>query len=318
MAHAAAAAALASLIAASGGSAPVERGFQSFVAAGPVTPPDKIYVPSRLNGPAPLVVVLHGCEQDADAIAAGTRWNELAEKEGFLVLYPNQQWGLNPYNCWNWFLPVNEAPGLGEPAEIAAAIWAAKASYPIDDSRVYIAGISAGGADAATMLSCYPDLFAAGAIHSGVAYGVAADPAAAKDVMKDGPGDRPRLGVCDPASFKGGVFIVQGSSDPAVNPANAERLAADFAGKKTARTSTIVPARGETDGYESVELAGGRVREVLVDGLGHAWSGGAPAASATDPRGPDATAMMWTFFSRFKRDELSPNIARAKFVDNSN
>src|SRR6185312_13279245 len=101
MAHPAAAAALASLIAASGASIPVERGFQSFVAAGPVTPPDKIFVPSRLSGPAPLVVVLHGCEQDADAIAAGARWNELAEKEGFLVLYPNQQWGQNPYNCWN-------------------------------------------------------------------------------------------------------------------------------------------------------------------------------------------------------------------------
>lgn len=301
MAHSAAAAALASLIAASGASAPVERGFQGFLAAGPVTPPDKIFVPSRLDGPAPLVVVLHGCEQDADAIAASTRWNELAEKEGFLVLYPNQQWGQNPYNCWNWFLPVNEAPGLGEPAEISYAIAATKLAYPVDASRVYIAGMSAGGADAATMLSCYPELFAAGAIHSGIAYGVAADPSAAKDVMKDGPRERARLGICDPASFKGGVFIVQGSSDAAVNPANAERLAEDFAGKKAERETTRVPARGETYGYRTVDRDDGRVREVLVDGLGHAWSGGAPGASATDPNGPDATGMMWAFFSAFRR-----------------
>ena len=315
MAHPAAAAALATLIAVSGASPAVERGFLSFVAAGPITPPDKIFVPSRLNGPAPLVVVLHGCQQDADAIAAGSRWNELAEKEGFLVLYPNQQWGQNPYNCWNWFLPVNEAPGLGEPAMIAAAIWAAKLAYPVDASRVYIAGISAGGADAATMLSCYPDLFAAGAIHSGIAYGVAADASTALDVMKSGPGDRAKLGICDPASFKGGVFILQGSSDTAVNPANAERLAADFAGKKASRVETTTPA-GQTYAYKTVDFSGGRVREVLVDGLGHAWSGGAPGASATDPRGPDATAMMWSFFSSYRREELSTNLVRTKSVDN--
>ena len=311
MPHPAATAALAALLSAAntpapvGAPAPFERGFLSFAAAGPVLPTDKIYVPSRLDGPAPLVVVLHGCEQDADAIAASTRWNELAEKEGFIVLYPNQQWGQNPYNCWNWFLPLNEAPGLGEPAMIMAAIWAAKASYPIDSSRVFIAGISAGGAVAATMLACYPDSFAAGAIHSGVAYGVAADAYTAQDVMKSGPGDRSRLGVCDPSSFKGGVFILQGSSDTAVNPANAERLATDFAGKEE-RVVTAVQPNGEMYGYHRIELSGGRVREILVDGLGHAWSGGAPGASATDPRGPDATGLMWSFFTAHRRDRLTP------------
>jgi poly(hydroxyalkanoate) depolymerase family esterase len=308
MPHPAAAAALAALLSAANAPAPVgaaasfERGFLSFAAAGPVLPPDKIFVPSHLDGPAALVVVLHGCEQDADAIAASTRWNALAEKEGFLVLYPNQQWGQNPYNCWNWFLPLNEAPGFGEPAMIMAAIWAVKASYPVDASRVYIAGISAGGADAATMLSCYPDLFAAGAIHSGVAYGVAADAFAAQDVMKDGPGDRARLGVCDPSSFKGRVFILQGSSDTAVNPVNADRVAIDFAGKNAERAVTKVPSSGETYGYQTIDSAGGRVREILVDGLGHAWSGGAPGASATDPRGPDATGLMWSFFSALRRN----------------
>jgi poly(hydroxyalkanoate) depolymerase family esterase len=272
-----ASAALAALLALAPSPQPaVETGFLSFSAAGPMLPPDKIFVPSHVHGPAPLVVVLHGCEQDADGIAASSRWNELAERGGFLVLYPNQQWGLNPYNCWNWFLPANQIPGFGEPAAIFYAIAAAKAAYPIDARRVYVAGLSAGGATAATMLSCYPETFAAGAIHSGVAYGLASDAGSALAVMKDGPKDRARLGVCDPGAFRGGVFVIHGSSDPVINPLNADRAAAEF-------------TKAE-------------VREVLVPGLGHAWSGGAPDLPASDPRGPDATGMIWSFFSRFKRE----------------
>jgi len=219
--------------------------------------------------------VLHGCEQDADAIAASARWNDLAEKEGFLVLYPNQQWGRNPYNCWNWFLPVNQTAVAGEPAEIAAAVTAAKLLYPVDPDRVYVAGLSAGAATAAALLSCYPDVFAAGGIHSGVSYGLAATPADALDVMKNGPGSRKTQGLCDPGSYKGSVFVIHGSSDPVIAPSNADRVAADF--------------------------SGARVRELIVPGLGHAWSGGAPGLPASDPNGPDATGLMWSFFSAAKR-----------------
>lgn len=280
MPHPAASAALASLLLASGATAPVgtpppEPGFRSFPAAGVVLPADKIFVPSRLRAPAPLVVVLHGCEQDADAIAASSRWNELAEKEGFLVLYPNQQWGRNPYNCWNWFLAVNQTAAAGEPAEIAGAVAAAKLVYPVDPDRVYVAGISAGAATAATMLSCYPDMFAAGGIHSGVSYGLAATPGEALDVMKNGPGSRKNRGLCDPGSYKGSVFVIHGSSDPVIVPSNADRVAADF--------------------------SGARASETIVPGLGHAWSGGAPGLPASDPDGPDATALMWSFFSAAKR-----------------
>lgn len=237
-------------------------GFLAFYAAGPISPPDKIYVPSGLTGKVPLVVVLHGCQQDADAMAAVTGWNELAEKEKFLVLYPNQQWGRNPYNCWNWFAPVNQSAGLGEPAEIAAAIGAAELLQPVDPDRVFVAGISAGGATAAAMLACDPQAFAAGAVHSGVAYGVAQTAQDALDVMKNGPGERTRAAWCDPAAFRGGVFIVQGSSDTAVNPGNAARLAADFSGAD--------------------------VRTWMVPGLGHAWA-------------PDATERMWSFFKTRRR-----------------
>jgi poly(hydroxyalkanoate) depolymerase family esterase len=237
-------------------------GFLSFTASGHLSPPDKLYVPARLEGKVPLVVALHGCQEDADAFAKVTGLNALAEKEGFLVLYPNEQWGRNPYNCWNWFLPVNQAAGLGEPAEIAAAVLAAEALYPVDPERIYVTGLSAGGAEAATMLSCYPSLFAAGAIHSGVAYGVAQTPGDALEVMKHGPGAAARAAWCDPSAFRGGALVIQGAADPAVNPSNADRLASDFSGAD--------------------------VRETLVPGLGHAWA-------------PDATAEIWDFFKGRRR-----------------
>jgi poly(hydroxyalkanoate) depolymerase family esterase len=281
MAIHAASAALAALLAVSGGDgaktagpAAIPRGFQDFAGAGTVLPLDKVFVPTDLTGKVPLVVVLHGCQQDADSIAAVTRWNELAEKEKFMVLYPNQQWGRNPYNCWNWFLPINQAAGVGEPAEIAAAVEAAVLEYPVDPRRVFVTGISAGGAEAATLLSCYPALFAAGAVHSGVAYGVAATASDALAVMKDGPAGRPRAGWCDPSAYRGGVFVVHGSSDAVIAPSNADRTASDFSGAS--------------------------VKKLIVPGLGHAWSGGAPGLPYSDPRGPDATGLMWAFFSRFR------------------
>ena len=264
MAFSAVSAALAALLAAAGSDASPAvrtsepaRGFLTFTEAGPQLPPDKIFVPTRLEGRVPLVVVLHGCQQDADAIAAAAKWNELAEKESFLILYPNQQWGRNPFNCWNWFAPFNQTAGIGEPAEILAAVEVAKRFYPVDADRVYVAGISAGGATVATLLSCSPGEFAAGAVHSGVPYGLAATPADGLDLMKNGPNGRTRAGWCDPATYRGGVFIIHGSSDTVINPANAERLAADFSGAD--------------------------VRKVIVPGLGHAWS-------------PDATGLMWSFF----------------------
>lgn len=280
---------------------PARAGRIPFAAGGHLAPADRLFVPSRPRAPAPLVVMLHGCTQDADAAAAATRWDELAEREGFYVLYPNQQWGRNPYNCWNWFFPYNQAAGFGEPAEIAAGVAAAKALYAIDPSRVYVAGLSAGGAEAAIMLACYPETFAAGAVHSGVSYALVTDAADALAVMKDGPGGRRSSGLCDAARFPGGVFVIHGSSDAAIAPSNADRIAADFAGGGARGAPAAAPADGGKYGWTETDYAGGRVREIVVEGLGHAWSGGPAGAGATDPRGPDATALMWAFFSSNKR-----------------
>jgi len=277
-----------------------ETGLQAFTAGGHAAPADLVYVPAHPKSPAALVVMLHGCEQDAAASAAGTRWNELAEREGFFVLYPSQQWGRNAYNCWNWFFPYNQAAGFGEPAEIAAGVAAAKALYPIDPAHVFVAGISAGGADAATMLSCYPDLFAAGAVHSGVSYALAVDAAGAFDVMKNGPVARRSQGLCRPAAFGGKVLVIHGTADAVIAPSNADRTAADFAGKGEPGPAVATPAAGGRYGWTTTDFAGGRVRLVRVEGLGHAWSGGAAGANATDPNGPDATGMIWSFFSAAK------------------
>ncbi len=168
---------------------------------------------------------------------------------------------------------------------------------------MFVTGLSAGGSLAADLLACEPRLFAAGAVHSGVSIGVAEDAVAAFAVMKNGPlGPARAPGVCDPAAFPGDLLIVQGSADAAVNPANADRLAADFAPRGAVLTRTRVrPGANGSYGYEVRDFAAPgsrrRVREILVDGLAHAWSGGAPGA-ASDPRGPDATALMWGFFSR--------------------
>lgn len=232
--------------------APARAGRVAFPAGGHWAPADRLFVPSKPKVPAPLVVLLHGCEQDADAGAAMAGWEDLAEREGFYILYPNQQWGRNPYNCWNWFLPYNQAPGFGEPAEIAASVLAVEGLHPVDRSRVLVAGMSSGGSAAATMLACYPELFAGGLVHSGVSYGLATDAAGALDVMKNGPGDRRSSGLCDPAAFRGSLLVVHGAEDKVVAPSNADRTAADF--------------------------SGARVRKVLVPGLGHAWDADAARA----------------------------------------
>ncbi|MBI3564947.1 MAG: PHB depolymerase family esterase [Elusimicrobia bacterium] len=260
---------LAALLLAS--AARAEPGRRAFPAGGHLAPADRLFVPSKPKVPAALVVMLHGCEQDADAVAAVTRWDALAEREGFFVLYPNQQWGRNPYNCWNWFFPYNQAAGYGEPAEIAASVRAVLALHPVDRARVFVAGLSSGGAEAAVMLACYPDLFAAGAVHSGVSYALVSDAAGALEVMKRGPEGRRGGGLCDPAASSGGALVVHGAADPVIAPANADRLVADF--------------------------SGGPSRKVLVEGLGHAWSGGPAGLPYSDPKGPDATALMWAFFT---------------------
>ena len=147
----------------------------------------KLYVPPAIDGrPLPLVVMLHGCTQDPDDFAAGTAMNEAARERGFLVLYPAQSQQANPSRCWNWFKHNHQVRDRGEPRLIAGMTRDVMKRHDVDPRRVYVAGLSAGGAMAAIVGAAYPDLYAAVGVHSGLAAGAAADLPGALQAMKTG------------------------------------------------------------------------------------------------------------------------------------
>ncbi|HKN27497.1 MAG TPA: PHB depolymerase family esterase [Roseiarcus sp.] len=269
----------------------------------------KVYVPNRVDGRAlPLVVMLHGCTQNPDDFALGTGMNRLAEDLGFIVAYPRQPTTANPSACWNWFNLADQKRDEGEPSIIAGITRAIMAEFGIDPERVHVAGLSAGGAMAAIMAAAYPELYAATGIHSGLAHGSAADLASAFAAMRGGPAPiQPTPSAArakrhpDAANGRVRTIVFHGALDKTVDPSNAETiLAAARAGLSDSACET------QQDG-----VAGGRAytRTVItdasgaphaecweIDGLGHAWSGGSPEGSYTDPRGPDASREMLRFF----------------------
>jgi poly(hydroxyalkanoate) depolymerase family esterase len=275
----------------------------------------------------PLVCMLHGCTQDAASFAAATRMNEAADRHGFALVYPEQERGDNPGGCWNWFLPEHQARGAGEPASIAAIVrelMGTASPGTIDTRRVFVAGLSAGGAMAAILAAVYPDLFAAVAIHSGLSYRSAANMRAAFTAMARGgedPVEHGRAAHAASGRLARAVpsIVVHGSADSTVAPVNADqvlqqsmtinRLAApDTCDADITRPTTT--ARGQVGGGRAyarcqwMDRRGALMHERLeVDGLGHAWSGGAPGGSYTDPRGPDATEAIWTFFAHTAADQ---------------
>ena len=280
----------------------------------------KLFAPAGFDGESlPLVVMLHGCTQDPDDFAAGTQMNELAQAQGFFVLYPAQAARSNSHKCWNWFSPGDQRRGAGEPALLAGMVRHVMQTHPVDADRVYVAGLSAGGAMAAILASEYPDLFAAAGIHSGVATGAAHDVASAFSVMKNGPTAAPtwpspgatswpaagRDTKADaPSRASAPVIVFHGDADPTVAAPNGdavvaaalrgvdavtEKVAVDAGGRRRARRTVW---RGAGSGADAPTLA----EQWVVEGSAHAWSGGASAGSYTDPQGPDASREMLRFF----------------------
>lgn len=253
----------------------------------------------------PLVLVLHGCAQDARQIALGTGFSAAADSLNFLVLYPEQPASINPSRCWRWFDPAHQSRGSGEPALLAELTRAVSRQFGADTSRVFVAGISAGAAMAVNLLATYPDLFAAGAAHSGVAYRAAEGIAPALSVMKNGvPGGALAEPPANASAAPARLMVFHGARDSVVAPINSEQLTRQW-------VRAVEKSRGESlQAREYMTRLGGREarvrtfgtgRSVLVESwlvheLGHAWSGGSLAGSYTDAAGPSARDLILRFF----------------------
>lgn len=248
------------------------------------------YKPDNLNAStANIVVVIHGCLQSAESMALGTGFNQLADHNGFLVVYPQIAEGSNLLGCWNWFFPENQRADSGQLKQVMDQIHDAKVKFGLKNPDVFVTGISSGAATVAGLLACFPGEFKAGAIHSGPSYGLAKTQAEGERVLREGPGNVTTSGPCHPKDFRGSLLVIQGTADVIVNPTNAQRIVTDFKGAST--------------------------RLEMVKGLGHAWAGssanlrykellekmgalGVTKVPFFSDAGPNATAMMWDSFSK--------------------
>ena len=255
----------------------------------------KLYVPaSYTDGPAPLVVMLHGCTQDPDDFAAGTGMNVLAEEVGCLVLYPAQSKSANPSRCWNWFNAVDQRRDEGEPSLIAGMTQAIMDTYSIDASQVYVAGLSAGGAMATIMGTLYPDLYAAVGVHSGLPFASANDLSSALAAMKGDFQRRHQAGKPIP------IIVFHGDQDKTVHPANGDQLMVHA--RDNTDAMAVEPGHvpdGHAFTRTTHKRADGKVHAEhwVIHGAGHAWSGGSAHGSYTDGKGPDASREMLRFFT---------------------
>jgi poly(hydroxyalkanoate) depolymerase family esterase len=276
----------------------------------------KLYIPSGYSGQAlALLVMLHGCYQNPDDFAAGTRMNRLAETGAFLVVYPGQPSSANISRCWNWFRREDQQRGSGEPALLAGLTRQIMATYHVDVRRVFVAGLSAGAAMSVILGATYPDLYAAVGVHSGLAYAAAHDLATAYAAMQHGG-----LAPARPESRTSGAtgvlarvvptIVFHGDRDLTVNAVNADHVLSPWIQATDEREPThrsdqhVRVERGQVPGgyaytrsiYQDPQ---GRalMEKWIVHQMGHAWSGGGPRGSYSDPKGPNASAEMVRFFS---------------------
>lgn len=285
----------------------------------------RLYIPSgalsRTNGPMPVVVMLHGCRQTPEALAEGTRMNALAEREGFMVAYPQQPLRRSVHRCWQWF-DLGAEEGGREAQAVAALIDELAARPDVRAGEIYLAGLSAGATMAALVALRYPEKVAAVGLHSGVVVGAADSPRAGLRAMEHGSATDP-LVLLDAAGVtpRGPTMpaiIMHGLEDKAVHPVNGRLLARQFLAYNGMddRLSVAVPA-GEAVGNDGASLPRGNYREarfgrwnrdlvklVEVAGLDHAWSGGDERVEYHSGTGPDASAMMWEFFRGHHRGKV--------------
>ncbi|WP_234402400.1 extracellular catalytic domain type 1 short-chain-length polyhydroxyalkanoate depolymerase [Oceanobacillus damuensis] len=286
-----------------------------------------LYIPSQYDQSQtyPLYVMLHGCTQDAGQFAAGTKMNELAEEKGFLVLYPEQNSSSNSSKCWNWFETSHQSRGSGEPAVIAGMVQSLDSTYSINNDQVFVAGLSAGAAMSVILGATYPDIFSGIGVGAGLEYKAATSVSEAYTAMSSGGPDPEQQGrVAYQAMGSQAdvlpVIVFHGTSDYTVNSINGHQVISQWA------VTNDLAATGSVDGWiddepdhtENYQVPSGKsytesdytgqddqvwMKKILIQDMGHAWSGGSSQGSYTDPGGPDASLMMWNFFQTFSSGE---------------
>jgi poly(hydroxyalkanoate) depolymerase family esterase len=267
------------------------------------TRPYKLYVPSGYHGhPVPLIVMLHGCTQSPDDFAAGTDMNLVAEEQTCLVVYPEQKFSAHGQKCWKWFSADDQHRGRGEPLLIAGLTRQIMREYAVDAGRVYVAGLSAGGAAAAIMGETYPDLYSAVGVHSGLACGAASSLPSAVAAMARGagglPAGRTATGV---ARRLVPTIVFHGDNDATVSPRNGEEVVAQVAQDAVLRMRVqkgrVPGGHAYTRTIHEDQAGASIIEQWVIRGAGHAWSGGSPNGSYTDQHGPDASREMMRFFT---------------------
>ncbi|MFN4157406.1 MAG: alpha/beta hydrolase family esterase [Gemmobacter sp.] len=261
----------------------------------------RLYVPARrTEGRMPLVVMLHGCTQSPEDFATGTGMNALAEEFGFLVAWPAQPTGANAQKCWNWFRPEDQGRDRGEPALLAGIVRDILRDHPADAARVYVAGLSAGGAAAAIMGAAYPEMFAAVGVHSGLPVGGARDVASAFAAMRGGS-----AGAAHPVAVP--TIVFHGLADATVHPGNGAAVVAQAMAPGSGLRQVRASGRSQggrsysqTRHLDAADKSIAEHWEIAV--AAHAWAGGHPGGSYTDPAGPDASREMIRFFMQHRQD----------------
>ncbi|CAN5216054.1 PHB depolymerase family esterase [soil metagenome] len=278
-----------------------------------------LYIPDGVKKDLmPLVVMLHGCEQSASQFAQGTRMNQLAAKKGFAVLYPQQSRKENASRCWNWYDKTNQDGG-GEASMIVGVVQKVREKFPIDASRIYIGGMSAGAAMANIIALRHPQLIAAVGLHSGAVFGEAQSALGAIAVMQHGSRNA-NFGTLHAALGGAGAqqkipaILIHGERDFVVRSVNMAHAAKQFrvlnqlSGESDepviSEHPRVATASQSRNAYKTFDYFDGRkliVRVCEIAQLDHAWSGGDCSLRFNACEGPDASLMMWNFFALHRR-----------------